>query len=1042
MRYITLLMLGEEPDRIVALTFSRKAAGEIFDRIMQMLGDALTSDKAFEQLQDAQPIPVTQEMVLDTTRRILHQLPRLRIGTLDSFAVSIVRAFPMELGIAHEFELMDDGSAAADDARQTVFTRIFHQPMARKDRALFIEAYKQATFGQEGKQIFKTLNDFLTAHHNLYRTISDECAWGRAARIWPNGSPWFEDSPEDVRTVGDALLAEVAALNYDEKDQARWQTWINRFVTYQPRSDWTILARRVEKLVETSTTWLPEEAKHPIEGKSFHLTDTMQELCLRLLQHLIRVDFATSLETTRGLYRVIHQYDGWYDKLVRQRGRLTFSDIQFLLLDPETQAGRCSTVKEEGRLFINYRLDGTFDHWLLDEFQDTSDLQWSILKPLVSESVQDPSGRRTFFYVGDAKQAIYGWRGGNMHLFQDIANTYAGALEHTSLPKSRRSPAEIIDVVNRIFDLPLPSFVNPGAAEVWSTVWEKHTTAVSNAGYVAWLQPEESDKHRQVCRDNRYAVVAAMLQRIQPHRRGLSVGILVRKNQHASDLVAVLRRACPELAVVQDGPAELLNNELGQLLVALVTLAAHPGDKLAWMHLHMSPLTTWIKIGTRSDLVIQIMDEIHEYGYHHLFQTWCERLDSVHPLGAYGRQVRDALFIAAAEFDRTGQKQSAMFLKHLRGYTMRYTAGSTAVRVMTLHQSKGLGFDVVVLPELQDSNVQRVNQTTMLVKAGEPPGSIDWVLKPPRKILAQQDAALTATMATNESERLFDTMCGFYVAMTRAKKALLFVTTPRANYESNASEARWIEETFDKEVGHRDEWAGVPLQIRYEAGNPQWFEEIDVVDKVPQSSATSPHLVSSTDRRRPRQVRPSHESKEVQQAGRLFSELTDRARTLGDAVHELLAQIKWLDDVVESNRTLEQWSAESRFADDIRQDAMELVRHAVRVDQVIETLTHPGGHVEVWRERSFDVLFEQDWVSGTFDRVTLTGTSPDQVTSATIIDFKSNDVITDGELQRWTDHYRPQLELYRKVLSKMVDLEQNRIELKLIFIKPAVVVSL
>ena len=65
---------------------------------------------------------------------------------------------------------------------------------------------------------------------------------------------------------------------------------------------------------------------------------------------------------------------------------------------------------------MNFRLDSSYDHWLLDEFQDTSRLQWQALRDLVDEVIQSDSGRRSFFYVGDTKQAIYSWRGGDPRL--------------------------------------------------------------------------------------------------------------------------------------------------------------------------------------------------------------------------------------------------------------------------------------------------------------------------------------------------------------------------------------------------------------------------------------------------------------------------------------------------------------------------------------------------------------------------------------------------------------------------------------------------
>jgi ATP-dependent helicase/nuclease subunit A len=81
---------------------------------------------------------------------------------------------------------------------------------------------------------------------------------------------------------------------------------------------------------------------------------------------------------------------------------------------------------QEARLYIDYRLDCKLDHWLLDEFQDTSDLQWEVLRNLADEILQDASGQRSFFYVGDVKQAIYGWRGGNARLFGKILEQYRG----------------------------------------------------------------------------------------------------------------------------------------------------------------------------------------------------------------------------------------------------------------------------------------------------------------------------------------------------------------------------------------------------------------------------------------------------------------------------------------------------------------------------------------------------------------------------------------------------------------------------------------
>ena len=82
---------------------------------------------------------------------------------------------------------------------------------------------------------------------------------------------------------------------------------------------------------------------------------------------------------------------------------------------------------DDRRLFIDFRLDAEIDHWLLDEFQDTSFGQWSVLRNLIDEAVQDPTGARSFFYVGDVKQSVFAWRGGDPRLFREIFNHYNAA---------------------------------------------------------------------------------------------------------------------------------------------------------------------------------------------------------------------------------------------------------------------------------------------------------------------------------------------------------------------------------------------------------------------------------------------------------------------------------------------------------------------------------------------------------------------------------------------------------------------------------------
>jgi len=113
---------------------------------------------------------------------------------------------------------------------------------------------------------------------------------------------------------------------------------------------------------------------------------------------------------------------------------------------------------QSGRLkdAVAYRLDSRHKHWLLDEFQDTSRAQWGVIEPLVSEVLMDTSDERTFFFVGDTKQSIYGWRGGDDRLFREIFNYYnrhsPKHIAEEKLGLSYRSDQAVIEVVNAVFN--------------------------------------------------------------------------------------------------------------------------------------------------------------------------------------------------------------------------------------------------------------------------------------------------------------------------------------------------------------------------------------------------------------------------------------------------------------------------------------------------------------------------------------------------------------------------------------------------------------
>jgi len=285
----------------------------------------------------------------------------------------------------------------------------------------------------------------------------------------------------------------------------------------------------------------------------------------------------------------------------RRSGRLGFEDIQMLLngsLQPLNARHTLSIDGGEGRLHVDYRLDGQFDHWLLDEFQDTSSGQWQVIANLIDEVLQDTEGRRSLFYVGDVKQAIFGWREGDAALFDDIYQHYndihPGSIRKEHMEDSRRSGPALMESINRIFgEIPRLRTLfpeHPELAERWATAWAPHTTHHKDRkDYVELLTLAKEGEADLTAEERRLTVVTSLVKELAPHEKQLSCAILVRQNSTASALANVIRAHTDVPVTVETDTLIGMDHPVASSFLSLLQFASHPGDTVAWKHLCMTP---------------------------------------------------------------------------------------------------------------------------------------------------------------------------------------------------------------------------------------------------------------------------------------------------------------------------------------------------------------------------------------------------------------------------------------------------------------------
>ncbi len=1050
-RYIRLLANGIKPERIIALTFSRKAAGEIFDSIIKYMCQAATSEEQAQAMAVRINAPLLcQADFLKLLRSMIASLHRLHISTLDSFSISIIRAFPLELGIGSTFQIMESDGSMALTVRQDVLSRILNNNLVDQSAQIeFMQAFKQATYGKEEKGPELSLDAFIDKYRKHFRSLPYQNRWGDKDFIWPDGSPWLTEI-KDVKTAVDGLEQSLRHDDLPEKLARRWQLFMEEARQFTEHSSWKDeIDYLVKKLIGELEGLRNGNAVLKIDRVKCPLSPDENLLALNILSYLIQTELTTALQQTRGIYRVLNQYEYFYENMVCQQGKLTFDDAHYLLAPKNNESGGrilSRIANDDSRLYIDYRLDCKLDHWLLDEFQDTSDLQWEALNNLADEIIQDVSGDRSFFYVGDVKQAIYGWRGGNAQLFGKILDRYGDLIRQRPLNTSFRSSQPIIDTVNQVF-AKLPSDLPEGATNQWNKAWQEHQCQegfVPKEGYTALIEPAYA-KNEKPTEENRYHIAASLLKEINPLSKGLSTAILVRSNESGRRLVNYLRTQCTDMPIIHEGRSAIKDNPVVRVLLSLVKLAAHPGDTLAWRHLQMSPFMSHFtrKELHRENLPCLLLSEIQSDGFQDFIRNWGNILDITSPLDSFGRKRLTNMIDAAGEFDASNKPDCNQFLHFIENHQIHEEASNDAVRIMTFHQSKGLGFDIVILPDLQGENITQARDNDFTIARDPLTGQPQWAMQMPRKIIAQADPVLAYQLEKSNESACFDSLCQIYVAMTRAKQGLYMITS----YPGKSSQLMTLATLLKTQLfGESKPTEGSPVTIDgnlftllFETGHRDWHTHLAAQKPCKQltesSELKSDFRNQSSHRLRMIRILPSEQVEHKVPASKLFSPAYYRTLEFGSAVHELLQKVSWLEES-DIEIIINHWEQNTAIEKGLALQVIEHFRQTLTSKEVQQILSRPEGNCKLWKERRFEVVLDNQWITGAFDRVTIFQDTEERALRADIIDFKSDAIDGDENMSQIAAGYRPQLALYRKALSRLLKLDPSRIKSRLLFTEP------
>ncbi len=1031
-RFLSLLAAGVPAEEILATTFTRKAAGEILDRVLFRLAEAAQNAKLLRELGGFIGRPdLTREECLELLTQCTRQLHRLRVSTLDAFFINIASTFSLELGLPPGWQINE--TLADSQLRKEAIRAALN----RDSTAELLSLMHLLNKGESARSVSEMVGDTVNSLYGLYLD-SEQAAWQRLPRTKAL-------APEEL----DRVLNEIAA--YDAAGDKRLQTAKQGDVELAREARWSeMIGKGITKCVLNDATFYKKEIPHDLAKLYRHLFD-----------HLRAELIGPIVSQTEATYRLLDKFHTEYRRLKERDRALLFGDVTLAL----ARSAQLADVRE-----LAFRLDGGLRHLLLDEFQDTSLSQWDVLRPFARQAVSaEPVG--SLFTVGDVKQAIYGWRGGVAEIF-DALQTEFTELKEEGLNRSFRSSPPVIETVNRVFgNLLAHDNLDHYQSVVasWQSAFPEHSTFRTELpGYVCLrttpLLDEEDDTDSATAHA---AFVAQYIQSLLAESPGFQIGVLVRRNETVRRLIFALREL--SIPASEEGGNPLTDSAAVQVMLAILRVADHPGDTVARFHLANSPLGKHLEftdhtndmaaLGLSQALRRTLMDD----GYGVTIRRFAEVLAE----SCTRRELKrlEQLVELAYQYDDQSTLRADDFAAFVTETKVDDPA-TAIVRVMTVHQAKGLQFDIVVLPEL-DSNLGGQPDRCA---AGRPSPTqpIDvvcrWVNEGLRPLLP---ARFQQVFAEARQQDVTEALCVLYVALTRAVYAMhLLIDGKKAASKSlPKTAAGFLRATLTNKQ---------PLlenAVAFTCGDREWFRQASHANSTLAASAREtpamPTTIVLAKQTAPRQrglerIAPS--SLEITDAAlgtpSPLERDRDEALLYGTLMHAWFEQVRWLEEGVPSESELRRiaevevgWRGKLESLLDRFQRAIATspLQELLSREQAYRDVSTLGLHLQHAGSLATEVRNEQPIVApwpggllqGTIDRLVLLR---DQgvLVGADIIDYKT-DALPHGDaasLDARVAMYRPQLEAYRGAIASMLRLEVRAIATRLVFLSTGDVVLL
>ena len=1005
--YIKLLFLAPQDDaykKILAITFTNKAVEEMKNRIVGSLyGFSLDATKTSEKntaflaeiaKEIEKPIADLKLKSKRIIKNIIHNYAAFDILTIDKFTHKVIRTFAQDLKLPSQFDIALDTDLLLQEAVDTVINQAGTDAEITK---LLIDYSNQKADDDKNWDVTRELFEasrLLTkeTHAKEIETIQE-----KSINDFEVFKGFLENKTAQKKQEAKEVAASVLLLLKDKGvDNASFsrKTYPN-FLLKVLNDDCDI----------TNPRHLEED------DIKVNKTAKDKDIIAALVPDLIlknkeiyalygEIQFYEAIEKNINPLTLLQKIREAFVHLQEDQQLVSIADFNKLIHEQ---------IKNQPAPFIYERLGEKYRHFFIDEFQDTSEMQWNNLIPLIENSLSSMENniKGTLMIVGDPKQSIYRWRGGKAEQFIALADkTQKGPFpmvdkETVWLEKNYRSFDEVIDFNNSFFAFMSGYFNNASYKQLYETESFQKTTN-KPGGYVSiTLLADETEEQTTFDDDALNEVQKAYILKTHQKIEELialgynksDIAILTRKNKEGYWLAEYLtKQGVPILtseSLLLENATEIKtiiawlqfieNNKNQEAKTDLLYYLAEE-LKVEDKHLFITSGMEFVKLDFEQFLLTKGFEfSFNDCRKKSLYET-IEYLISKFCVSKKDTAYTQYFLDIVLEKTIKAQASISDFLYYWDTVGFKKSIpspeGVDAIRIMSIHKSKGLEFPVVILP-FMEADLYRIQSDPVWLDFPEE-NTFDRVMVNKTKKVAFFNSQAQSVYEEKEQEELLDLVNVLYVAMTRPVEQLHIITRV---INTSKGLANNLSSYFINYL---------QLKQNFQFSEMQFEKGVFQLTSEPETLNETTFTIKSVNEK----LKWS-KIKIAQRESLMWGTKQESAIAFGNNIHEVLSKIKTFDDIETAVNTAEQ------------EGVLPTTHKSEIVGLLNKIINHPELSLyftEEYKVYNEQVVLQNNKQNAIPDRIMIKGNE------AIIIDYKTGDVLPK---------HQQQINLYASLLEEM-----------------------